>query len=179
MKNIIVSALDEQFKKDCKVINLKYEYPGYTGIEQWAIITDLSEEELEEKYEKIVTSLKPYILLSAAFGNVRNDYERNETKHRMRSLRNSHIFNFVDGDTELYHPELATDDTEALYLQEEEYAQIRSAIALLDEKQKSRVIRYFFEGKSIYKIAEEDSTSHQAISKSLANSLEKIKKFLK
>ena len=41
MNNIIISALDEQFKKDCKVINLKYEYPGYTGIEQWAIITDL------------------------------------------------------------------------------------------------------------------------------------------
>ena len=38
MNNTIISALDEQFKKDCKVINLKYEYPGYTGIEQWAII---------------------------------------------------------------------------------------------------------------------------------------------
>ena len=38
MNNIIISALDEQFKKDCKVINLNYEYPGYTGIEQWAIL---------------------------------------------------------------------------------------------------------------------------------------------
>ena len=46
MNTYYLSALDEQFKYECKVINLSYEYPGYTGKEKWAIITDLTEEEL-------------------------------------------------------------------------------------------------------------------------------------
>ena len=46
MNTYYLTALDEQFKCDCKVINLSYEYPGYTGEEKWAIITDLTEEEL-------------------------------------------------------------------------------------------------------------------------------------
>ena len=49
MNNIIISALDEQFKKDCKVINLKYEYPGYTGIEKVLL-------ELTEEYERMLAT---------------------------------------------------------------------------------------------------------------------------
>ena len=36
MNTYYLTALDEQFKCDCKVINLSYEYPGYTGEEKWA-----------------------------------------------------------------------------------------------------------------------------------------------
>ena len=43
MKNDIITAIDKQFKTECKVINLKYEYPGYSGKEKWAIITNLPE----------------------------------------------------------------------------------------------------------------------------------------
>ena len=43
MNNSTNLTLDEQFDKDCKVIKLKYEYPGYTGEEKWAIITGLTE----------------------------------------------------------------------------------------------------------------------------------------
>lgn len=53
MNTYYLSALDEQFKYECKVINLSYEYPGYTGKEKWAIITDLTEKELIEKYDEI------------------------------------------------------------------------------------------------------------------------------
>lgn len=52
MNTYYLSALDEQFKYECKVINLSYEYPGYTGKEKWAIITDLTEKELIEKYDE-------------------------------------------------------------------------------------------------------------------------------
>ena len=38
MNTYYLSALDEQFKYECKVINLSYEYPGYTGKEKWAIL---------------------------------------------------------------------------------------------------------------------------------------------
>ena len=32
---------EELFAKDCKLINLKYEYMGYTGQEKWAIVSEL------------------------------------------------------------------------------------------------------------------------------------------
>ncbi|MDD5905621.1 MAG: hypothetical protein PUC60_03230 [Clostridiales bacterium] len=80
MNSYYLSALDEQFKYDCKVINLSYEYPGYTGKEKWAIITDLTEEELRKKYEEIIFSYRPFIILSSVFGSVRADFIRNENK---------------------------------------------------------------------------------------------------
>lgn len=43
-----LDALTEAFKADCKVIRLKYEYPGYTGTEKYAIISDLSYEQIVE-----------------------------------------------------------------------------------------------------------------------------------
>lgn len=82
MNNIIISALDEQFNKDCKVISTNSEYPSYTGIEKWIIITDLTEEELNSKYSEQVNPLRPFIILSRSFGKVRNKYIRNENKHR-------------------------------------------------------------------------------------------------
>lgn len=51
MKNkLTLTEQEELFVKDCKVINLKYEYNGYTGAARWAIITELSVKELWEKY---------------------------------------------------------------------------------------------------------------------------------
>ena len=39
---LTLTEQEELFAKDCKLINLKYEYNGYTGDEKWAIITELS-----------------------------------------------------------------------------------------------------------------------------------------
>lgn len=46
---LTLTEQEELFAKDCKLINLKYEYNGYTGDERWAIITELSVKELWEK----------------------------------------------------------------------------------------------------------------------------------
>ena len=39
---------NDLFKNECKIINLKYEYEGYTRTEQWAIVSELTEKELFE-----------------------------------------------------------------------------------------------------------------------------------
>ena len=111
MNTYYLSALDEQFKYDCKVINLSYEYPGYTGEEKWAIITDLTEEELSEKYEEIISSYRPFIILSSLFGSVRADFIRNEDKFSKRAKRSISIFDFSE-ETEEHHPEIAANDLE-------------------------------------------------------------------
>ena len=81
MNNSTNLTLDEQFDKDCKVIKLKYEYPGYTGEEKWAIITGLTEEELNEKYAEKTASLRPFIVLDLAFGKARKKFINNENKN--------------------------------------------------------------------------------------------------
>ena len=50
MKKLTVSEQEELFAQDCKLINLRYEYSGFTGTEKWAIVTELSEEALWDKY---------------------------------------------------------------------------------------------------------------------------------
>lgn len=43
MSNKQFNKLEIQFQEECKVINLRYEYDGYIGNEQWAIISELTE----------------------------------------------------------------------------------------------------------------------------------------
>jgi len=179
MNNIIISALDEQFKKDCKVINLKYEYPGYTGIEQWAIITDLSESELNSKYNKQIAPYRPFMVLSASFGKVREDFYRNETKHRMRATRSIDAFNYDDELITVFHPELVEDTIEEDVFNSIEIHKLKEAIKKLNQKQKERLIKFFFDGKSTRTIAKEEGVAYSAVDKSIASALKNLKKFLK
>lgn len=175
--NIIIFALDEQFKNECEVISLKYEYPGYMGTEQWAIITDLSEAELDEKYAEQIAPYKPFILLSASFGNIRDDYRRNEKKHEMRAIRSIVPFDFDENLLAVHHHELIVDSF-AENLCEEKCEKVRNALSSLKPLQKQRVIKYFFDSKSTYEIAEEEGCSHQAVCKSIGAALQKLKNIL-
>ena len=56
---LTLTEQEELFAKDCKLINLKYEYNGYTGDERWAIITELSVKELWEKYPLVIERYSP------------------------------------------------------------------------------------------------------------------------
>ena len=120
MNNSINLTLDEQFDKDCKVIKLKYEYPGYTGEEKWAIITGLTEEELNEKYAEKTASLRPFIVLDLAFGKARTKFINNENKHYMRGVRSIEPFDYDDELLTAHHPELVVDSFEESFLRNEE-----------------------------------------------------------
>ena len=66
---------EELFAKDCKLINLRYEYTNYTGKEKWAVVTELTEKELRKKYPDIIKRYTPFVLLSMAQGEVINEAE--------------------------------------------------------------------------------------------------------
>ena len=53
------------------------------------------------------------------------------------------------------------------------------AINELSTIQKQRIIKYYFDGKNEYEIAKEESTTHQAVNKSLKQAREKLKEILK
>ena len=90
------NELELQFQEECEVINLKYEYDGYNGDISWAIISNLSEDEILEKYRSIIGDYMPFIILPSAFGEVRDEYRRNEKKFQMRAIRKHDFYNFED-----------------------------------------------------------------------------------
>lgn len=63
MKKLTVKKQVELFAQDCKLINLRYEYSGFTGTEKWAIITELSEEALWDKYPDVISRYTPIVFV--------------------------------------------------------------------------------------------------------------------
>ena len=173
-----LDILKEEFQSECKVINLKYEYEGYIGKEQWAIISELSEEEILEKYSEFIGEYIPFLTLSLAFGEIREEFRRNEKKHHMRSVRSVDAFGYEDELTEQHHPELIADTVESVFLKSETEKALFEAIRMLKPIQRERLTKYYFQGKNASQIAKEEGVSSQAVDKSLAAAIENLKKLL-
>ena len=160
MTKLSVEKQEELFAKDCKLINLRYEYQGYTGTEKWAVITELTEKELRDKYPDVIKRYTPFLRLSMAQGEVITEYQNFEAKERMRKLRFGHAFDINDGEFEEHHPEFAVeyDYIESITLQDN-IQRLRLAMSMLNEKQKSRIIAHYFIGKTFEQIAIEDGVN--------------------
>ena len=177
MSNKQFNKLEIQFQEECKVINLRYEYDGYIGNEQWAIISELTEKEILEKYRPIVSDYIPFIVLTPAFGKVRDEYRRNEKKHNMLSVI-GHCYALHE-DFENHHSEFAYSTFEEDVLQEEQIQALRKAILRLTPMQKRYLEKYFFDGKNLRQIAAEEGKSYATVYESYESALKKLKKFLK
>lgn len=169
-------ALEEQFETECQVIEMRYEYPRYTGTEKYGIITKLSADELSDKYGELLGQYKPYIWLSSDFGAIRQKYRRNENKHHMR-LSRGNIFS-IDDEFEEHHFEYAVDDCADTALAEIQNEKLWEGINSLDEKQRRRLIAYFVDGKTYREIAELEGVDHKAVLRSVEAALRKLKKIL-
>lgn len=168
--------LELQFAADCKVIELKYEYKGYTGAERYGLITALSEQELCHRYGCLLDSYVPYIVLNLAFAEIRDDFRRNEQKFEKRRER-GHLFG-IDEEFDSHHPESATPDCMETVLENEMTSELRLAIQRLNPVQRHRLIKHFFEGMSSRAIADEEGVNYSAVDKSIAAALKNLKKFL-
>ena len=87
MTKLTLTEQEELFAKDCKLINLRYEYTNYTGKEKWAVVTELTEKKLRKKYPDIIKRYTPFVLLSMAQGEVINESDRNDDKYEKRAKR--------------------------------------------------------------------------------------------
>ncbi|WP_305141014.1 sigma-70 family RNA polymerase sigma factor [Acutalibacter muris] len=180
-------VLKEHFQSECKVINLKYEYEGYTGEEQWAIISELTKKELFEKYPEIVKQYMPFVLLSVEQGKAVYEFRRNESKFYKRSKNNEDAFGYDDELIGIFHSEVFVPDFIEQQITEE-YEENRcqmkmklldKALSSLTEKQYNYLISRYVANKSARKIAEAEGVSHQAIEKYLNAAVKKVKKYLR
>lgn len=177
MTKLTLTEQEELFVRDCKLINLKYEYTGYTGKEKWAIITSLSETELTKKYPDEILNYCPFILLSVEQGEAIIEFQNYEAKERMRNLRYGHAFDIDDGDFEEHHPEVITElDYEEMIDKQNDIVKLKSALLKLNEKQKSRLIAYFFYDWTYEEIAQDEGVTKQSVEESIKTAIRKLRK---
>ncbi len=172
--------------KKYKVINLKYEYEGYEGSEKWAIISELSEEELFGLYPDEMRRYSPFVLLSVEQGKVISDFKANEDKHRKRSINNEDYFGYSEGLTENLHTEAIVPDF-VKQQENEEYCQRREelkqqllakAIRSLTEKQRKYLLLRYVKGKTSVEIAREEGIAEQVVRKHTQTAIRKFEKIL-
>lgn len=170
--------LEAAFVKDCKVINLKYEYPGFSEKTQWAIVSALTESEINRKYADFIEKYTSYIVLTPEQGQTIHKFKQNEHKHEMRSKLFQDQYNATDELSGFFHPEMTVDDVfekVSLSIWSEE---LRIAIVQLTPTQQRRVYEYYFQGKTMREIAEDEGVGFTKIQKSISAALEKLKKYL-
>lgn len=189
MTKLTLTEQEELFAKDCKLINLRYEYTNYTGKEKWAVVTELTEKELRKKYPDIIKRNTPFVLLSMAQGEVINEADRNDDKYEKRAKRTLDVYGYEDDISEQFHRELITPfadpfeqaEEERLEIEREqlrrmEIAKVRKVLAMMKPIQKERLCKVVLLGLSSRKIAQEEGVNYSAVDKSIAAAIKNFKK---
>lgn len=180
MENKDFSNIKEAFRKDCKVIDLSNEYPGFRETYRFAIVTGLPEKEFETKYECAICELRPYILLTPEMGEIIREFWANEKKYEKRDERGEMEFPCCETKDELSLG-LYIRDYEALCEEKafraEMIVRIRKAFETLSPEQKSRVVRHYLEDKTLEQIAHEDGVSIKNVSRSIRRARWKFCRF--
>ena len=174
---IVDNALFAEFKKDCKILSLAKEYPGYVGYEKYMILTDLTKDELNQKYSVLLNNYKPYMIGSSQLYSPIADYEKNEDKFEKRNARNT-ISICVDEDADNTFESLQVGDylTELSEQQDadEKRRLIHTALGTLTDSQRRRLLMWAIDGMTEEERAMREGSSQQAISKNLDKARKKI-----
>ena len=179
MTKLTLEQQELLFANDCKLINLRYEYHGYTGTEKWAIVTELAEEELWVKYPDVIRRYTPFILLSMAQGEVidesyrNNDgyvYESDISQQFPRELSTPFVLPFEQAEEERI-------EEEKEQLRQLEIAKVRKVLEMLKPVQRERMIKAILLGMSSRKIAKEEGVYYSVVDKSIAAARKNFKKF--
>ena len=101
------------------------------------------------------------------------DSFRREEESQFR--QNRRYLDFYSCDVTLYS---SSDNVEDEVIEHETMRNIFSAIGMLTEKERKRIISYYFKNLTYEQVAIIENTSTTAIFKSVINALEKLKKFL-
>ncbi len=190
MTKLTLTEQEELFAKDCKLINLRYEYTNYTGKEKWAVVTELTEKELRKKYPDIIKRYTPFVLLSMAQGEVINEADRNDDKYEKRAKRTLDVYGYEDDISEQFHRELITPFADPFEQAEEEQleiekgqlrrmeiAKVRKVLEMMKPIQKERLCKVVLLGLSSRKIAQEEGVNYSAVDKSIAAAIKNFKKY--
>ena len=161
-----------QNTNEYKVVDLTKEYKGFVGEETHAVVTDLSEEELNSKYGDELNKFRPFVILSNEMYKVFTDSKRNDERERKRDQLYhdpSALEYEADPDNEKTDPALMYETTLT-------YEYIVNKMKCLPAPVGSRMYKRYILGCSMEEIAREEGVSRIAVLKSLEIGKEAIRK---
>ncbi len=172
-------SIQQQFKYDCKLINLLFEYKScvgnssYISDKKWAIVTNLSAVELKEKYGDIIAEYEPYIIINMEQYMPIKNYHSNERKYAIRFSKKGDAFSYEDNVFEVFHPEIITDTPK-----DTNWKWLYKAINKLPKRQRSRIYKRFFLNMTNIDIANQEGTTVQAINQSVNRAIQNLYKLI-
>lgn len=152
-------------KNGYRLVDLRKEYPGYTGNEIWMIITDLTEDQLMDIRE-IREIMHLAVVVSTEAGCVMRQFENSERKYRKRRRSEISLDDLTD--------DMNLPVTDSCF----EYGWLYEVIEMLPEKQKRRILDRYINGLTAIEIAEADGCDRRAVSKSISKGLTKLRAVL-
>ena len=82
----------EAFKRDCRILRMKQEYPGYTGDILWIVISDLSEKQIIDTYPDEILPYSPFVHMTRDMYEPIAEFEKNRLKFLYREQRHGDAF---------------------------------------------------------------------------------------
>ncbi len=168
------TTTNNTFKRDCRIVNMKHEYPGYSGKEQWIIVSALSETAIMAQYAEEVKPYCPFIHMTPELFAPIVESHSNDRKHEIRAAKYGDAYSYEDDLFESFHPELVEDP-----FAEPDWTSLYDALNHITAVQYSRIQKRYFQKMNMVEIAKEEGTTKQAIEKSIRTALETMKKYLK
>ncbi len=162
----MLSIVKINHNPDFKVIDLEKEYAGATpfvGKEHYAIVTDLTEEELISAYDHELEPYKPFVIISREMYRAMQETHRNDSRERWREMFCHDSFAFdmeklpIDWKTD---PALICESLETV-----EY--ILAKMMELPEHQGLRLYDRYIIGYSLQEIAHKEGVSKGSVRKSV------------
>ena len=166
-------TFQDDLLNECKVINLKNEYSDYLGEINWAIVSDLTEEELNEKYRSAILPYSPYVRLSLEQYEAIKEYNSNEYKHVRRMKCKGDRFCFDEG-IYCFHSELVMDESECI-----DWSWLYKVIEKLPLVQRRRIVKKFYLQLNNVEIARQERVSSQAVDLSIKMAINRLRKLMK
>ena len=155
-----------------KVIDLTKEYKGFVGEETHAVVTDLSEDELNSKYGDELNKYRPFVILTSEMYEVFTESKKNEERERKRN----HLYHDpsaleheADPDNEKTDPALMYDTTLT-------YEFIISKMKSLPDLEGPRMYKRYILGMTPEEIADGEGVSARTVYFSLVRGKEHLRK---
>ena len=174
-----------------QAVNLITEYGQKLNGCKYAVASRYSKERLEELYAENLKKFSPFIYLTEDEYRPIRESNNNNSKFHQREI-NCHVgYEYREEISESGHrcvsllsdpdpdPLTAIIEREDEALKRRQIAALPEAMAALTEKQRNRMIKYFYEEKTFRQIAEEEGTHVNSVFYSVRSGKEQIKKYLK
>lgn len=147
------------------VLDLKKEYRGalpYTDKVKYAIVSDLSEEELASV--EVLNKYRPYVVITTAMYNVIRESNQNDEREHKRAYRYHDAFAIDDERA----PEAIDSDPAVMAESDFTYSHIIDEMMKLPGRQGQRMYQHYVLGYSIEEIAQAEGVTAASVYESLS-----------